>query len=79
MTGAYTQGREVSKEELALFRENYKGEVALTPVSVSTQVVAGTNYKFLCLDKDGCKYMVVIYKKLPAYGGEATVTAVEKL
>ena len=79
MTGAYTQGKKLSKEERELFENTYKGEKDLTPLSVSTQVVAGINYKYICQDKEGKKYKVVIYKKLPAYGGEAEVTSVEPL
>ena len=79
LVGAYTGARSVSKEELALFRATYKGEVVLTPESVATQVVAGTNYKFVCKDKQGKRYQVVIYQKLPCYGGEAEVTSVEEL
>ena len=79
LVGAYTDGRQVSKEEAELFHATYKGDVKLTPISVSTQVVAGTNYKFICRDKNGKKYQVVIYQKLPCYGGEAEVTSVEKL
>jgi len=55
-----------------------KGDIELTPVNVSTQVVAGTNYKFVCKDKSGSTYHVIIYQKLPAYGGEAEVTSIEK-
>ena len=77
--GAYTDGRSVSKEDQLLFKNTYKGDVKLTPLSVSTQVVAGTNYKFICRDSNGKKYQVVIYQKLPCYGGEAEVTSVEEL
>lgn len=79
MTGAYTEGRKLSKEERELFSNTYKGDLELTPISVSTQVVAGTNYKFVCKDKEGQKYLVVIYQKLPAYGGETEVTSVKPL
>ena len=79
LVGAYTDGRKVSKEELELFQTTYKGDVKLTPISVSTQVVAGTNYKFICRDKNGKKYQVVIYQKLPCYGGESEVTSVEEI
>ena len=79
LVGAYTDGREVSKEELELFQATYKGDVALTPESVSTQVVAGTNYKFICRDRNGKKYQVVIYQKLSCYGGGSEVTSVEEI
>lgn len=79
MTGAYSEGHKVSKEELEIFEDAYCGEMELSPISVSTQVVAGTNYKFVCKDKDGHKYLLVIYKQLPAYGGEAKVTSIEPI
>jgi len=77
MTGAYSEERELSSEEQALFKSTYKGEVELTPCSVSAQVVAGMNYAFTCKDKDGNRYKVVIYKPLPGQG-EPEVTSVEK-
>ena len=79
LVGAYTEGRSVSEDEMKLFRDTYKGDVELTPISVSTQVVAGTNYRFICRDKDGHSYRVTIYQKLPCYGGEAEVTDVTRL
>ena len=79
LVGAYTQGHQVGKEELALFNSAYKGEVALTPVTVSTQVVAGVNYKYICKDRDEKRYEVVIYKQLPCYGGGAEVTSIKEL
>ena len=79
LVGAYTDGRKVSKEESELFLATYKGKVKLTPESVSTQVVAGTNYKFICRDKNGKRYQVGIYQKLPCYGGEAEVTSIEEV
>ena len=69
------------------------GDVAYTPLSVSTQVVAGTNYRFYCRFEDtsdgiqrkaadeGDKYgycQVTIFKPLPGRG-EPTVTSIEKV
>jgi len=78
MVGAYDDGRTPTKDEIELFKDTYKGNIELTPITVSTQVVAGTNYKFVCKDKSGSIYQVIIYQKLPAYGGEAEVTSIEK-
>ena len=78
MVGAYDDGRTPTKDEIELFKDTYKGDIELTPITVSTQVVAGTNYKFVCKDKSGRTYQVIIYQKLPAYGGEAEVTSIEK-
>ena len=79
LLGAYTDWREVSQEELELFQATYNGDVALTPECVATQVVAGTNYKFICHDRNGKKYQVIIYQKLPCDGSEAEVTSIEEL
>ena len=77
MVGAYTEGHQVSKEEMTLFNETYKGKEKLTPVSVSTQVVAGTNYRFVCKNEKGKKVTVVIFKALPCNGGKAEVISIE--
>lgn len=79
MAGAYTDERAVTEEDLTVFSSAYKGEVELTPISVSTQVVAGINYKFTCVDKEKNKYRVVIYKRLPSDGGTTEVTYFGKL
>ena len=76
MVGAYTNYRDVTQEEKALFNDTYKGEVRLTPLKVMTQVVAGTNYRFLCKDEKDSHYEVVIFRALPAYGGNAEVKSV---
>ncbi|MCL2053404.1 MAG: hypothetical protein FWG90_03040 [Oscillospiraceae bacterium] len=50
MTGGYGEVRNVTDEDLAVFEEAMADMdgVAYVPLSVSTQVVAGTNYRFLC-------------------------------
>lgn len=78
--GGYTAQREPNAEELELFRNVTKdNELTLSPLSVSTQVVAGLNYKFYCryeaADDSGHCY-VTIYKPL---NGEARITGIEKL
>ncbi|GEM_PF-426371 len=77
MCGAYSDQDELSKEDLELFNATYKGEVKLTPYTVSSQVVAGTNYAYTCKDKDGNTYKVVIFQPLPGQG-DPEVTSVEK-
>lgn len=47
LCGGYTDQRELSAEDLAVFRQ-VMGESQYTPLSVATQVVAGVNYRFLC-------------------------------
>jgi len=74
MTGAYSEQRVPSEEEISLFKSTYKGEIELTPYSVSSQVVAGMNYAFTCKDKEDNTYRVVIYQPLPGQG-EPEVTS----
>lgn len=76
MTGAYTGYRELTEEEKDLFRDTYKGDEKLDPMSVATQVVAGINYRFACTDQNDGEYVVTIYKPLPGHG-DPSVTSVE--
>lgn len=76
MAGAYTGYRELADEEEKLFDEVCRLEEHLVPRSVSTQVVAGLNYRFACTDGKDEEYVVTIYKPLPGHG-EAKVTCVE--
>jgi len=77
--GGWTEKSEtnLSDEQKAVFEKavagtEYEGYelVAL----VSTQVVAGTNYKFKCKDADGNEKIVLVYEDLD---GNASVTSVE--
>lgn len=62
MCGAYTQPRDLTPEELNLFRHTLKDD-RYTPVAVATQVVSGINYRFFCDGPDG-DVVVTIYKPL---------------
>lgn len=67
--GGYTDPRAPEDEELAMFYALADGgETEFTPEAVSTQVVAGINYKFLCrfASADGSNGLcyVTIYKPL---------------
>lgn len=62
MYGAYTQQRDLTPEELNLFRNTLR-DSRYTPVSVATQVVSGINYRFFCKGPDG-DVVVTIYKPL---------------
>lgn len=73
MCGAFTDQRDVTPEELTLFNETMT-QPGYTPVSVSTQVVAGINYRFICKGPDG-DCVVTIYKPLPGQG-EPKVTSI---
>lgn len=80
LCGGYTQQRELTEDEMALFRSATETvDMTLTPLSVSTQVVAGTNYKFWYRyqDKDDSGHTwVIIFKPLPGRG-EPEVTSIE--
>lgn len=74
--GAYTQYRSLEENERQLFTDVIGRERNLTPTAVSTQVVAGINYSFLCRDAEDKEYKVVVYQPLPGQG-EPSVTSVE--
>lgn len=85
IVGGYTDSRSLTDEEKALF-ESLASEVAgvkYKPVNVATQVVAGTNYRFLCTGREkgrkGKRFdaVIVIYKPLPGQG-DARVTSIER-
>lgn len=79
--GAYSEQREPTAEEMELFKAVAgANDMAFTPLSVSTQVVAGTNYKFWCRyqAEDDCGHCwVIIYKPLPGQG-EPRLSSIEK-
>jgi len=52
LCGGHTEQRDLSMEDLELFR-SVLGEDVFTPLSVATQVVAGMNYRFWCRYDDG--------------------------
>ncbi|MDO5442961.1 MAG: hypothetical protein Q4G10_04765 [Bacteroidia bacterium] len=79
MVGAFTEPREITPEELEMFKKataDY-AELQLVPQNVATQVVAGINYKFFCDCKEGYNLSrcdVIIYKPLD---GEPSVTKIQ--
>ncbi|MBQ0048236.1 MAG: redoxin domain-containing protein [Prevotellaceae bacterium] len=75
-TGGYGNSVSVSQSDIELFNKTYKGEVALTPISVKTQVVAGYKHDFLCEDKNGEQYSVIIFVPLE---GEPEIFSFKKL
>ena len=90
MTGAYGEQRELTDSEMEMFRSAvaaYDSTVYYTPLSVSTQVVAGTNYRFWCRSENLSESdaaqdnpghcWVIIFKPLPGRG-EPVVTSVQK-
>ncbi|MCQ2120884.1 MAG: hypothetical protein MJY78_03510 [Fibrobacter sp.] len=80
IVGSYSGYRELSEDEKSFFEEVVKGyeKELFDPELVSTQVVAGINYRFLCSMKDGnatSKVIVTIYKPL---SGDSKITSVEE-
>ena len=81
LCGGYTAQRELTEEEMALFRSvTGTGDMTFTPLSVSTQVVAGLNYKFWCRYEDKVHdasghCWIVIYKDLQ---GNASLSSITK-
>lgn len=78
--GGYTKQRELTADEMAMFRSvTGTGSTVYTPLSVATQVVAGTNFKFWCRfedkasDKSGHCW-IVIYQPLQ---GDPELTSIE--
>jgi len=78
IVGGYTEeAREASETEVEVFNKavadtEYSGYTLVNVLG--TQVVAGTNYKFLCKDADGAEKLMVVYADLE---GNCSVTSVE--
>ena len=80
--GGYTRQRSLTADERQLFEQVVDIDgTTYKPRSVATQVVAGTNYRFVCKARDdgGKRYdaVIVIYKPLPGQG-EAHITSIER-
>ena len=86
LCGGYTQQRPLEASERELFRQVTAGMtgVSYTPESVGTQVVAGTNYRFVCKAKtvtpnpETYRAEVIVFKPLPGQG-EAKITKITRL
>lgn len=79
-TGSYSGYRELTEDDEVFFVEVVKGyeKELINPELVSTQIVSGMNYKFLCSMKDGdvtSKVIVTIYKP---FSGDPQITSVEE-
>ena len=85
VAGGYSKPRTPDADEKALFESLTQGLEGVTykPLNVATQVVAGTNYRFLCQGREtarkGRKFdaVITIHKPLPGQG-EPRVTSVER-
>lgn len=81
--GGYTAFRKIEEKEKALFEKtmNLKG-VSYIPLAVATQVVSGTNYRFLCEAKvvipDPVPHnaLVTVYTPLQ---GESVITEIKNV
>lgn len=83
LMGGYSEQRPLTAEDSAVFAEATKdyAYLGLKPLSVSTQIVAGTNYLFVCEMKafggPAVQTNVKIFKPLPGRGA-AELIVVEK-
>lgn len=76
MVGAYADFRSITDDEMQLFRSAYTHKANLKPQSVATQVVAGTNYKFICTDNSDNVIKVIVFNPLPNQG-DPKVSSIE--
>jgi hypothetical protein len=82
VVGGYTEERDLTAEDTEIFVAAMEGldGVSYKPLKVSTQVVAGTNYKFYCKATNATpdakeRYVyVTIFVPLPSSGDPAKVT-----
>lgn len=84
--GGYTDQRPLEEQEKQLFRSVTDKLVGVryTPESVATQVVAGTNYRFVCTAEtiarkpETFRAEVTVFRPLPGQG-EARITEIRRL
>ena len=76
MVGAYGETTKVTAAQVEIFNKAVDASLHLTPKKVSSQVVAGTNYKFICEDADGKEHKVIVFQPLPGQG-EPRVTCID--
>lgn len=67
MIGAFGKSTKLTTEEDSLFKAVVlsHNNLQLKPLKVSRQVVAGTNYRYECVDNNKKKVEVVVYEPLP--------------
>ena len=67
MEGAFGKSTKLTTEEDSLFKAVVlsHSNLQLKPLKVSRQVVAGTNYRYECVDNNKKKVEVVVYEPLP--------------
>ena len=82
----YTGQRPLEASDRELFRRATTGMtgVSYTPESVATQVVAGTNYRFICTAKtttpglETYEAEIIVFQPLPGQG-EAKIAKITRL
>ena len=78
MVGAFDKSTKLTEEEDSLFKAVVLShdDLQLKPLKVSRQVVAGTNYRYECVDVNNKKKVeIVVYQPLPG-AGEARILSV---
>ena len=86
--GGFTEPRRLTDSEEALFEKYIAkiGDMEYEPINVATQVVAGTNYRFLCKGRElkadgkrGKKFYaaIVLHRPLPDRG-EPRIISIER-
>lgn len=70
MIGAFGKSTKLTTEEDSLFKAVVlsHSNLQLKPLKVSRQVVAGTNYRYECVENNKKKVEVVVYEPLPGQG-----------
>ncbi len=70
MVGAFGKSTRLTAKENSLFKAVVlsHSDLQLKPLKVSRQVVAGTNYRYECVDSNKKKVEVVVYEPLPGQG-----------
>ncbi len=70
MVGAFDKSTKLTTEEDSLFNVVVlsQSDLQLKPLKVSRQVVAGTNYRYECVDNNREKVEVIVYEPLPGQG-----------
>ena len=78
MCGAYDKSTKLTAEEDSLFKAVVlsHGDLQLRPLKVARQVVAGTNYRYECVNGNKKKVEVVVFEPLPGQG-DARVVSVD--
>lgn len=87
MVGAYTKFRGLEEADKKVFEEATSGLMGVNyePLLVATQVVAGTNYKFICnataVTNPPKEFAatVTVFQDLPQNGGKVVITDISEI